>query len=96
MRGSRPSYGGLTQCSPTRRTTSRRSDSGKYAADAQRTQTIRLLASQFEHKQLLLVAPHNGYPDSFLASLVLLGDQRFAHTVWPERPSASLGECLAR
>lgn len=58
---------------------------GRYAEDSLRTQAIRTLAPQFEHKLFLTATPHNGYQESFSALLELLDRQRFARGVMPSR-----------
>ncbi len=58
---------------------------GRYAQDSLRTQAIRTLAPQFEHKIFLTATPHNGYQESFSALLELLDRQRFVRGVMPDR-----------
>ncbi len=58
---------------------------GHYAVDSDRTEAIRTLAPNFEHKLFLTATPHNGYVESFMALLELLDDQRFARTREPDR-----------
>jgi superfamily II DNA or RNA helicase len=58
---------------------------GRYATDSLRTQAIRTLAPHCEHKVFLTATPHNGYPESFIALLALLDDQRFARGLPPDR-----------
>jgi SNF2 family DNA or RNA helicase len=53
---------------------------GHYAIDSDRTEAVRTLAPNFEHKLFLTATPHNGYIGSFTALLTLLDDQRFART----------------
>ena len=53
---------------------------GHYAVDSDRTEAIRTLAPNFEHKLFLTATPHNGYVGSFTSLLTLLDDQRFART----------------
>jgi superfamily II DNA or RNA helicase len=65
---------------PVRRGTS-------YATDSLRTRTIRRLVPHFEHRLFLSATPHNGYPESFMALLELLDNQRFARGLTPERQS---------
>lgn len=57
---------------------------GKYAADSQRTQTLRRLVPHFEQKLFLTATPHNGYRESFSALLELLDNQRFARNIDPD------------
>jgi ERCC4-related helicase len=59
--------------------------SAHYVQDSMRTQAIRTLAPQFEHKLFLTATPHNGYQESFSALLELLDRQRFARGVMPNR-----------
>jgi len=58
---------------------------GRYAISSQRTEAIREIAAQFEHKLFLSATPHNGYRESFSALLELLDNQRFARGVMPDR-----------
>lgn len=58
---------------------------GKYATDSLRTEAVRLLAPNFEHKLFTTATPHNGYPESFTALLELLDNQRFARGTSPDR-----------
>ncbi len=54
-------------------------------ADSLRTRAIRHLVPHFEHRLFLSATPHNGYPESFLALLELLDNQRFARGISTER-----------
>lgn len=57
---------------------------GKYATDSQRTQAVRAVAPNFEHRLFLSATPHNGYRESWTALLELLDAQRFARGVEPD------------
>lgn len=57
---------------------------GKYATDSQRTEAVRELAPNFEHRLYLSATPHNGYVESWTALLELLDPQRFARGVKPD------------
>jgi superfamily II DNA or RNA helicase len=60
---------------------------GRYATDSQQTKAIRELAPHFEHHVFLSATPHNGYPESWQATMEILDPQRFARGV-PPAPAA--------
>lgn len=60
---------------------------GRYATDSQRTTLLRTLAPHFEHRLFLSATPHNGYSESWQATLEMLDPQRFARGVTPNPES---------
>lgn len=69
------------QCAPA--------GTGRYATDSLRTQLLRTMAPQVEHRLFLSATPHNGYESSYSALLELLDPQRFARGVPPKEAAVA-------